>query len=143
PPGFAGAIAGFIYNSAPRPVKEVAIVATLGLLAGICGKAWSLPQTGLNVYIILVARSAVGKEAMHSGLSHILAKLRESTPAASAFVDFNDFASGPALVKACAANNSFVNVAGEWGKKLRRFATEDKTDGPMPSVLSSVANRLS
>jgi len=140
PPGFAGAIAGFIFNSAPRPVKEVAIVATLGLLAGICGKAWSLPQTGLNVYIILVARSAIGKEAMHSGLSHILAKLRESTPAASAFVDFSDFASGPALVKACASNNSFVNVAGEWGKKLRRFATEDKTDGPMQQLRTVMTN---
>lgn len=141
PPGLAGAIAGFIYNSSPRPVKEVSIVATLGLLAGICGKAWSLPQTGLNLYIILVARSAIGKEAMHSGLSYILAKLRESVPQAQAFVDFNDFASGQALIKACAANPCFVNVAGEWGRKLKRLSSEDKADGPM-SMLRTVMTNL-
>lgn len=140
PPGLAGAIAGFIYQSAPRPVKEVAIVASLGLLAGICGKAWHLNQTGLNMYIILVARSAVGKEAMHSGLGLILAKLRESTPAASKFVDFSDFVSGPALVKACAANNSFVNVAGEWGKKLRRLSMDEVGDGPMSQLRTVMTN---
>lgn len=140
PPGLAGAIAGFIYQSAPRPVKEVAIVASLGLLAGICGKAWHLNQTGLNMYIILVARSAVGKEAMHSGLGLILAKLRESTPAASKFVDFSDFVSGPALVKACATNNSFVNVAGEWGKKLRRLSMDEVGDGPMSQLRTVMTN---
>ncbi len=141
PPGLAGAIAAFIYNSSPRPVKEVAIVATLGLLAGICGKAWSLPQTGLNMYIILVARSAVGKEAMHSGLSYILAKLRESTPQVQQFLDFNDFASGQALIKACATNSSFVNIAGEWGRKLKRLSCEDRADGPM-SMLRTVMTNL-
>lgn len=140
PPGLAGAIAAFIYGSAPRPVKEVAIVSALGFLAGVCGKAFSLPQSGLNMYIILVARSGVGKEAMHTGLSLIMEELRNSIPAAQRFVDFTEYASGQALRKACATNPSFCNVSGEWGRRLKRLAHEDKPDGPMATLRTAMTD---
>lgn len=140
PPGLTGAIAGFIYQSAPRPVKEVAIVAALGLLAGMCGKLYSIPQSGLNVYIILVARSAIGKEAMHSGVSTLLGAAVSRCPQIMNFVDFSDFASGPALVKAVASNASFVNIAGEIGRKLKRMAQEDGRDGPLASLRTAMTN---
>lgn len=137
PPGFAGAIAEFIFNSSPRPVREVAIVSALGLLAGICGKAWHIPQSGLNLYIVLVARSGVGKETMHSGISCILKAC--SDPVVSTFVSFSDFASGPALVKYCVDHNSFINVSGEWGRKLKRIA-EDGGDGPIATLRTMMTN---
>lgn len=136
PPGFAGALADFIYRSAPRPVREVAIVATLGLLAGVCGKSFAIPGSGLNLYVVLVARSAIGKEAMHSGISALVNAVRQVVPAAANFVDFTQYASGPALIKACLANNSFCNVSGEWGRKLQRLAVEDGRDGPMQQLRS-------
>jgi hypothetical protein len=127
PPGFAGDLARFIYESAPRQVKEVAIVGALGFLAGICGKGWYIPGSGLNMYIILVAQSAIGKEAMHSGISTILKNVAPYSPSIYNFVSFDDFASGQALTKACVGTTCFVNVCGEWGHKLRRIGNDNDT----------------
>jgi hypothetical protein len=139
PPGNAGLLAHFIYKSAPRPVKEIAIVAALGFLAGITGRAYNIFNSGLNLYIILVARSGVGKEALHSGVSLLCAMLRESAPHAQNFVSFDDFVSGPALKKACMTQTSFVNIAGEWGRKLKRLAIDDG-DSAMSTLRTEMTN---
>lgn len=77
---------------------------------------------------------------MHSGIALLLENLKSRTPEATKFVDFSEFASGPALMKACIENPSFVNVSGEWGKKLKRFANEDRTDGPMSTLRTAMTN---
>lgn len=148
PPGFAGAIAHYIYDSSIRPVPEVAIVGALGLLAGICGKSWATPgePTGLNLYIVLVARSAIGKEAMHKGISaliNIATKDVEMT-AARQFVNFSDFASGQALQKATAVTPCFVNVTGEFGIRLKQIAnSSNKPDSPMQNLRRVLVNLYS
>lgn len=128
PPGFVGALAQFIYQQAPRPVAEVAIVGALGLMAGIVGRAWHIPGSGLNLYVVLIARSAIGKEAMHSGISKLITAANVKCPMAGNFVDFNDYVSGPALIKACSQNMCFVNVAGEIGHKFVQMATTNDTN---------------
>ena len=122
PPGFVGALAQFIYERAPRPVAEVAIVGALGLMAGIAGRQWHIPGSGLNLYVVLVARSAIGKEAMSSGITKIIRAAVKQLPEAVNYVDPNDYVSGPALFKACAQNPCFVNVAGEIGHKFEAMA---------------------
>lgn len=122
PPGFVGRIAQFIYQQAPRPVAEVAIVGALGLMAGIAGRQWHIPGSGLNLYVVLVARSAIGKEAMHSGISTIIRAAMCQYPEAAHYVDFSDYASGQAILKASSQNPCFVNVAGEIGHKFVAMA---------------------
>ena len=73
PTGFAGELAHFIYHNSYMPVKEVAITATLALLAGVCGRAY-LTHTSkdLALYIILVARSGIGKDGIHEGIPKLI-----------------------------------------------------------------------
>jgi len=127
PPGFAGVLAQFIYGAAPRPVAEVAVVGALGLLAGICGREWGIPGSGLNIYVVLVARSAIGKEAMHRGISMIIAAARKQYGKADEFVCYDDFASGPALVKFLLNTPCSVNVAGEIGHKFSAMAKDNES----------------
>lgn len=79
---------------------------------------------------------------MHSSiskLSHLM--MNADAPAFSGFMDFSDYASGPALVKAISNSKagSFVNVAGEWGRKLRKMG-DDHTEGPMSSLRTVMTN---
>lgn len=140
PPGFVGSLAQYIFNSSYLPIKEVSITAALGLMAGVCGKAWHIPGSGLNLYIVLVARSAIGKEALHSGIANVVNACLLKNPMFGNFVDFTEFASGPALIKACAANDSFVNVSGEWGRRMKRIANEDDREGPMTTLRTQMTN---
>lgn len=143
PPGRANELARFLYGAAHRPVKEVAIVAALGWLAGVCGKAFTTPsRSGLNLYMILVARSAVGKEAMHSGIALLTdALVTAGCPVADRFVTFDRFASGPSLRKAVAQNPSFVQVNGEWGLTLKAMLSASRQpDGPLQTLKAEMTN---
>lgn len=140
PPGVVGEIARYIYSISPRPIMEVSIVAALGMMAGVCGRSFSIPQSGLNLYIVLVGQSAIGKEAMHGGPSAIINQLMTSCPEASEFIDYSDFVSAPALTKAVAANPSFVNISGEFGKKLQRMASDERGDNVIQQLRTVMTN---
>ncbi len=138
PPGMAGQMAYFVYQSSPRPVKEVSIVAAIGFLAGVLGKSYGFSQSGLNMYITLVARSGVGKEAMHSGIAKLLQAAAERQPPASKFIDFTSYVSGPALTKAVIGNSCFLNVCNEWGRRLERLAKDNANDSAMHSLRTTM-----
>jgi hypothetical protein len=140
PPGLVGEIARHIYNTSPRSIREVAIVAALGLMAGFCGKAFNIPQSGLNLYVILVGDSAIGKEAMHSGISGIIRKLAESCPSCTKYVDFADYVSAPALTKAMAVQPCFLNISGEFGKRLQRMASDERGDTTIQQLRTVMTN---
>ena len=140
PPGVVGELARYMFSIAPRPVMEVSIVAALGMMAGVCGRSYGIPQSGLNLYIILVGQSAIGKEALHGGPSAVINQLMSACPEASEFVDYSNFVSAPALTKAVAANPSFLNIWGEFGKTLERMASQERGDNVIQQLRTVLTN---
>lgn len=143
PPGTAGMLARYCYDQAAQPVKEVGIAFAIGLLAGICGKAWCIPQSGLNMYVLVVGRSGIGKEALHDALSSTVKACSKINPSFSKFVDQIDYKSGPALMQAFDVSKSFVNAHSEFGKKFRSMALDANTNGPFSSLQTQLVTLYS
>lgn len=119
PPGLLGEIAEFIFESSPRQVKEIALAASIGLMAGICGRAYNISKTGLNQYVLLLAKTGTGKEGMVSGIDKIMREVRVQAPAALEFLGPSAIASGQALIKHLSKQTCFVSIVGEFGLMLQ------------------------
>lgn len=144
PPGNAGFLAHWLLDAALLPVPEIAVVTTLGILAGLCGRAYTTPapHTGLNIYLILVARSATGKEALHQGASRLLSELRQRVPMVVGLINFDDYVSGPALAKRCATSpHCFVNFSSEFGRRIKRMS--NPKDAPMADFRTTLTKLYS
>lgn len=133
PPGLLGDIARFIYSAAPRPVPDIAMAGAIGFLAGVVGRAYNVSGTGLNQYVLLLAPTGTGKEAIASGISRLVKSLTGMSlpgfPPFAAFDTFrgpSDMASGQGLLKALSRRNppSVYCIVGEFGLKFKQMADE-------------------
>lgn len=144
PPGLLGEIAQFIYDAAPRQVEEVAIAGAIGLLAGICGRAYNISGTGLNQYILLLAKTGRGKDAITSGIDKIMNEVRKSVPVANEFIGPEIINSGQALVRYLSTqSNCFVSVLGEFGFTIGKISDPhaNAADKMLYSYLLSLYSR--
>ncbi len=123
PPGLLGDIAGFIYAQAPRPVPEIALTGAIALLAGICGRSYNVSGMGLNQYVMLLAPTGTGKEAIASGIDRLMGAIKRQVPAAQEFIGPAEIQSPEALLKYMSyGSSSFVSMMGEFGLKLRQMS---------------------
>lgn len=123
PPGLLGEIAHFIYNAAPRQVEEVAIAGAIGLLSGICGRSYNVSGTGLNQYILLLAKTGRGKDAITSGIDKIMHEVKKMVPVAGEYIGPEIINSGQALVRYLSTqSNCFVSVLGEFGFTIGKIS---------------------
>lgn len=144
PPGAAGRLAAYIYHSAYLPVPEVAIAATLGLLAGVAGRQWrTWTDAQLNLYVVLVARSGIGKDHARDAVQTLMSAAAGNHDKLNAYVQWADMASGPALYKVCAENPCFVNMQGEWGHVLKGMASPRSHEGPMGALRRAITTLYS
>jgi hypothetical protein len=138
PPGLAGEIARHIFNTSVRPVPEVAIVVALGLVAGICGKAYLINQYGLNVRIIFISPRDFIEDDLKDGVTNIIRAVASSYPEITQFVDFHNYPNSKTLNEALVSNPCFVNVVGEFGPKLVSLTTS--LSGRMVSLREAMDN---
>ena len=124
PPGLVGEIAQYIYAQAPRPVAEIALAGALGFLAGIVGRAYNVSGTGLNQYVLLLAPTGTGKEAIASGVDKLMGAVIRTVPAATDFIGPSEIASSQAVIKYMSKGpTSFVSMVGEFGIYLQQMAS--------------------
>lgn len=125
PPGLLGDMARFIYDASPRPVVETAICAAIGMLSGIIGRAYNVSGTGLNMYMLLLAPTGTGKEAMASGINKLFSSIKTTVPASADFRGPAEIASGQALLKTLSNPKKccFVSIVGEFGLKMQQLAS--------------------
>lgn len=119
PPGMVGEVAAYIHSSSVRPVQEVALLAAMGLLAGIVGRTYNISGTGLNQYLLLVAKTGTGKEDGPKGIERLMAAVRPSVPMVDDYIGPGAFASGQALIRVLDQRPSFVSLLGEFGLTLQ------------------------
>lgn len=122
PPGLVGEVAQFIYEQAPRPVRRIALAGAIGLVAGIVGRAYNVSRTGLNQYVLLLAPTGTGKEAISSGISTLMGAIKQSVPASAEFIGPGEIRSDAALIKWLGKSPCFVSVTGEFGLRLKQMS---------------------
>jgi hypothetical protein len=123
PPGVVGEMAAYFYASSVRPVPEIAVSAAIAMTAGIVGRAFNISNTGLNQYLILIARTGSGKEGAASAIERLVAAARSKVPMIDEFIGPSAFASGQALIRRLDKQPSFVSVLGEFGLTLQQICS--------------------
>lgn len=141
PPGLMGDIAQFVYQAAPRPVKEIALAASVGIMAGVCGRAFNYSGSGLNMYIMMLAETGRGKEAMATGVNKLMSAAvgNNEFPSFWDFIGPADMASGSGLLKHIAERTqpSMLSITGEVGLRLQRMSARNANmaESTLQSVL--------
>ncbi len=124
PPGLLGDVAEFIYRRSTRPVREIALAGAIGLLAGICGRGYNVNGTGLNQYVLLLAKTGTGKESIAGGIDAIMEEVEKTVPTVSAMRGPSEIASVPALHKHLSKHPVFYSIVGEFGMRLKEMTNE-------------------
>jgi len=92
-------------------------------MAGVCGRAYNVSGTGLNQYVLLLANTGTGKEALASGIDKIVNAVSMRVPVAPEFMGPSEIASGQALIKYLSTKSqSFVSILGEFGLRLQAMS---------------------
>lgn len=120
PSGLIGDIAYFIYCSAPHPNANIALAAALAFMAGIAGRSYSVNGAGLNLYILILARTGAGKSAAKRGIDKLIAAILAQIPAVANFRGPGELPSGAGLLKFFAKLDFPValSIIGEFPKML-------------------------
>jgi len=140
PPGLMGEMVDYFLAQSQLPVYEISLAAALGLMAGICGRAYNINRSGLNLYIMLLAGTGRGKDAMKTGISSLVSAVAKEDvggqkfEAALEFLGPRNAVSGAGLLKHIAKFEapSYVSLTGEIGKRFKQLTdknanTADKT----------------
>lgn len=137
PPGLVGEVAQYVLASATRPVPEIALATAIAVVAGIVGRNYNISNTGLNQYILLLAKTGTGKESVQSTVDRLFVEVQKTVPMADRFIGPAHFSSGPALVKQFQERPCFMSVLGEFGHRLKAM-THPRANGAEKTLMAAM-----
>lgn len=142
PPGLIGEIAQYIYSTSVRPVPEIALLAALAMVAGISGQSYNISKTGLNQYLVLLAKTGIGKEGIKGGIDRLIYAVRKHhnmSPIGN-YRGPASFASGPALLNALSKQTCCFSIVGEFGLFMQQLCggNVSSADKSLKAVLLDV-----
>ena len=143
PPGLIGEIADYILASSYSPVPTIALATAIGLCAGIAGRSYNISGLGLNQYIIVVAKTGRGKDAIATGIDNLVAAVQTTVPMIDRFMGPAVFSSGQALIRFLDKKPCFLSVVGEFGITLNRIcaANANSAEKMLKQVLLDAYNK--
>lgn len=136
PVGFIGELAQYFYASAIRPVPEIALAAAIALVAGVAGRTYNISGSGLNQYLVVIAKTGSGKEGAAKAIDMMVSAVRSQVPMVDRFIGPGAFASGQALLRVMDRQQCFVSVLGEVGLTLKNIC--DPKASPAQVILKKV-----
>lgn len=76
PPGLLAKIADYVYFQSYLPNQSIANFAAIAWLSGVSGRAYNTyTGAGLNQYMLMLARTGIGKDEIAKGNSRLIAAL--------------------------------------------------------------------
>ena len=154
----------WIYDASFCAVDEISIITGIAAFAGLFGHQYNVSGTGLNLYLMLIAKSGVGKNAINDCLDRLQKRVEEYSGSGGAgggfcvekgksdgsmqiytFMAQQYYASSAALMSLFAEDNrrSVVSVWSEFGQKLKQFsvARADSRMAEMKQLLTSIYDK--
>lgn len=154
----------WIYDASFCAVDEISIITGIAAFAGLFGHQYNVSGTGLNLYLMLIAKSGVGKNAINDCLDRLQKRVEEYSGSGGAgggfcvekgksdgsmqiytFMTQQYYASSAALMSLFAEDNrrSVVSVWSEFGQKLKQFsvARADSRMAEMKQLLTSIYDK--
>lgn len=123
PPGLVGDVAEFILSVSPRPVPEISLAAAISLISAVAGRAYNVSGTGLNQYVLMLAMTGAGKDAVSVGISKLMGALKQTVPASADFIGPGELVSSAGLIKWMAQRPAIISTIGEFGAKMQEMAS--------------------
>lgn len=127
PPGILSTMADYIYATMPRQVREYAVCASIAMFAGIISRSYNVSRTGLNLYLIVLGHSGVGKEGMVQGIDRLENAMNDGLTEPKS-VNLGDFSSIQGLQKALTTQPCGLKVIGEVGLELKKMLNDKAVD---------------
>lgn len=123
PPGLIGEVADYIFRGAEHQSRTIALAGAIGLLSGICGRAYNtFTGAGCNQYILTLAKSGAGKDWVANGTGKLMDEVAKSVPAINDYRGPGELVSSAGIIKWLDKKPVAYSILGEFGVKLKEMA---------------------